>query len=93
MLASKKVRDDRIDLVTVTTPNATHFGITKAFLEAEFHVLREKLMSMTVEEGEDIVRLANATGSICALNYGYTGYPLVRYMRARITAVISASYG
>ena len=41
---------DRVDLVTVATPNATHFEITKAFLEAGFDVLCEKPMTMTVEE-------------------------------------------
>ena len=34
MLAGEKDRDDRVDLVTVATPNDTHFEITKAFLEA-----------------------------------------------------------
>jgi predicted dehydrogenase len=58
MLEGEKNRDDRIDLVTVATPNATHYEITKAFLEAGFHVLCEKPMTMTVEEGEDIVRTA-----------------------------------
>ena len=51
MLAGEQDRDDRVDLVTVATPNATHFEITKAFLEAGFHVLCEKPMTMTVEEG------------------------------------------
>ncbi|MEM8663645.1 MAG: Gfo/Idh/MocA family oxidoreductase, partial [Pseudomonadota bacterium] len=60
------------------------FEITKAFLEAGFHVLCEKQMTMTVAEGEEIVRLARQTGSICAVNYGYTGYPLVRHMRAMV---------
>jgi predicted dehydrogenase len=58
MLDGEKGRDDRIDLVTVATPNATHYEITKAFLEAGFHVLCEKPMTMTVSEGEDIVRTA-----------------------------------
>ena len=84
MLAGERGREDRIDLVTVATPNATHFEITKAFLEAGFHVLCEKPMTMTVEEGEEIVKLARATGRICAVNYGYTGYPLVRHMRAMV---------
>ena len=57
MLEGEKRRDDRIDLVTVATPNATHFEITRAFLEAGFHVLCEKPMTITVEEGEEIVRL------------------------------------
>ena len=84
MLEGERNRDDRIDLVTVATPNSTHYEITKAFLEAGFHVLCEKPMTMTVEEGEDIVNTANATGQICAVNYGYTGYSLVRHMRAMI---------
>ncbi len=84
MLDAESKRDDRIDLVTVATPNATHYEITKAFLQAGFHVLCEKPMTMTVEEGEDIVRTAQSTGSVCAVNYGYTGYSLVRHMRAMI---------
>jgi predicted dehydrogenase len=84
MLAGERSRPDRIDLVTVATPNATHYEITRAFLEAGFHVLCEKPMTMTVEEGEDIVRLAAASGRICAVNYGYTGYALVRHMRAMV---------
>ncbi|MGI9501078.1 MAG: Gfo/Idh/MocA family protein, partial [Geminicoccaceae bacterium] len=42
MLAGEKDRDDRVDLVTVATPNATHFEITRAFLENGFNVLCEK---------------------------------------------------
>ncbi|MEO0386730.1 MAG: Gfo/Idh/MocA family oxidoreductase [Pseudomonadota bacterium] len=84
MLEGERARADRIDLVTVATPNATHYEITRAFLAAGFHVLCEKPMTMTVEEGEDIVRLARDTGRICAVNYGYTGYSLVRHMRAMV---------
>ena len=85
MLAGEKKRgDDRVDLVTVATPNATHFEITKAYLEGGFHVLCEKPMTMTVEEGEAIVEIAKKTGNICAVNYGYTGYSLVRHMKAMI---------
>ena len=84
MLAGERNRPDRVDLVTVATPNNTHYEITKAFLEAGFHVLCEKPMTMTVDEAEDIVRTAEKTGQICAVNYGYTGYSLVRHMRAMV---------
>ncbi len=84
MLAGEINRPDRVDLVTVATPNNTHYEITKAFLEAGFHVLCEKPMTMTVDEAEDIVRTADRTGQICAVNYGYTGYSLVRHMRAMV---------
>ena len=84
MLAGESARPDRVDLVTVATPNATHFEITRAFLQAGFHVLCEKPMTMTVPEAEEIVTLARTTGRICAVNYGYTGYSLVRHMRAMV---------
>jgi predicted dehydrogenase len=84
MLAGERGRPDRIDLVTVATPNATHYAITKAFLEAGINVLCEKPMTVTVEEAEDIVATAKRTGAICAVNYGYSGYALVRHMRAMV---------
>ncbi|WP_298260466.1 Gfo/Idh/MocA family oxidoreductase [uncultured Litoreibacter sp.] len=84
MLTGERAREDRVDLVTVATPNSTHFEITKAFLEGGFHVLCEKPMTMTVEEGEEIVKISRKTGKLCAVNYGYTGYSLVRHMRAMI---------
>jgi predicted dehydrogenase len=84
MLEGERSRSDRVDLVTVATPNSTHFEITKAYLEAGFHVLCEKPMTMTVDEGEEIVRIAQSSGRICAVNYGYSGYSLVRHMRAMV---------
>ena len=84
MLAGERNRADRIDLVTVATPNSTHFEITKAFLESGFHVLCEKPMTMTVEEGEEIVKVAAKAGRICAVNYCYSAYPMVREMRQMV---------
>ncbi len=86
MLEGEKDRADKIDLVTVATPNSTHFEITKAFLEAGINVLCEKPMTMTVEEGEEIVRVAEKTGKICAVNYCYSAYPMVRQARAMVRA-------
>ncbi|MDE2384364.1 MAG: Gfo/Idh/MocA family oxidoreductase [Alphaproteobacteria bacterium] len=84
MLAGEAGRKDKLDLVTVATPNATHYAITKAFLEAGINVLCEKPMTVTVAEAEDIAATARRTGAVCAVNYGYTGYPLVRHMRAMV---------
>ncbi|WP_068108195.1 Gfo/Idh/MocA family protein [Tropicimonas marinistellae] len=86
MLEGERNRPDRIDLVTVATPNSTHFEITRAFLEAGFNVLCEKPMTMTVEEGEQIVRTAEASGKLCAVNYCYSAYPMVRQARAMVRA-------
>jgi predicted dehydrogenase len=84
MLEGEKGCTDRLDLVTVATPNNTHFEITKAFLSAGFDVLCEKPLTTTVEEAEVIVRIARDAGRICAVNYCYSGYPLVRHARALV---------
>ncbi|MBF9023020.1 Gfo/Idh/MocA family protein [Roseobacter sp. HKCCA2468] len=86
MLAGESAREDRVDLVTVATPNSTHFEITKAFLEAGFNVLCEKPMTVTVQEGEEIVKIARANGRICAVNYCYSAYPMIRQARAMVRA-------
>ena len=84
MLDNEVKRDDPIDLVTVATPNSTHFEITKSFLEAGFNVLCEKPMTMTVEEGEEIVKIADKVGKLCTVNYCYSAYPMVRQARAMV---------
>jgi len=84
MLDGEKSRPDRVALVTVATPNSSHFEITRAFLRAGFDVLCEKPLTTTVEEAEEIVRTAREHGRICAVNYGYSGYALVRHARAMV---------
>ena len=77
-------KEKRLDLVTVATPNSTHFEITKSFLKEDFNVLCEKPLTMTVEQAQELVKISKDMGKICAVNYGYTGYPLVRQMRSMI---------
>lgn len=86
MLEAESQRPDKLDLVTIATPNATHFEITKAFLKAGISVLCEKPMTMTVAEGVEIVQLAKETNQICAVNFGYSGFSLVRHMRHMVTS-------
>ncbi len=85
MLATESARgDSRLDLVTVATPNNTHWEIAKSFLEAGFHVLCEKPLAMTVADAEDLVDTARRTGRICATNFGYSGYPMAIQAREMI---------
>ena len=84
MLEGESTRSDRVDLVTVATPNSTHFEITQAFLRAGFDVLCEKPLTTTVADAQQIVRTAREHGRICAVNYGYSGYALVRHARAMV---------
>jgi predicted dehydrogenase len=84
MLTGERSRPDRIDLVTIATPNSTHYEIAKAFVEAGVAILCEKPMTMTVEEAEDLAAVVRRTGGLFAVNYGYSGYALVRHMRAMV---------
>ncbi len=84
MLKGEISRDNRVDLVTVATPNSTHYEIAKGFLEAGINVLCEKPMTVSLDQAEDLVALSKAHNVICAVNYGYSGYALVRHMRAMV---------
>jgi predicted dehydrogenase len=73
--------DTRIDFVSIVTQNNAHFGPAKAFLDAGFHVVCDKPLTFTVEEGEELARLVERSGLVFALTHNYTGYPLVRHAR------------
>ena len=77
-------RPDRVDVVTVATPNATHYPIAKACLEAGLHVLCEKPMTMAVKEATTLREIARREGRVLGVNFGYTGYPMVRQARAMV---------
>jgi predicted dehydrogenase len=73
--------EDRIDFVSIVTPNFLHHPVAKAALEAGFHVVCDKPMTMTVEEAEDLCRTVSRTGKVFALTHNYTGYPMVKQAR------------
>ena len=86
MIEGESSREDCIDLVTVATPNETHFEISKAFLEKGFHVFCEKPLTTSLEDAKVLVKIAQEQNRINAVNFGYSGYPLVRQMRAAVQA-------
>ena len=84
LLAAEAKRPDRLDLVTVATPNTTHYEIGRALLEAGFNVFCEKPLTTTLEDARRLESLAGEKGAICAVNFGYSGYPMVRHMRSLV---------
>jgi predicted dehydrogenase len=73
--------DERIDFVSIVTPNVSHFPIAKTFLEAGFHVVCDKPMTYTLDEAKELKALTEKTGLVFALTHNYTGHPLVRHAR------------
>lgn len=76
--------DERIDFVSVVTPNHLHFPVCKAFIEAGINVVCDKPMTNTIDEAEELCRLVDEHGVIFALTHNYTGYPMVKEARHMI---------
>ena len=81
---AKKPAGERIDFVSVTTPNHTHFAVAKAALEAGFHVVCDKPMTFDLAQAEELAQLVDKSRSVFALTHNYTGYPLIRQAREMI---------
>lgn len=76
--------DQRIDFVSVATPNHTHFEIAKAAVEAGFNVICDKPMTFDLAQSEELVKVVEDSGVVFAVTHNYTGYPLVRQAREMI---------
>jgi len=72
---------ERIDFVSIVTPNFVHFPIAKDFAEAGIHVICDKPMTYTLKEAKDLVKVVNNSGIVFALTHNYTGYPMVKQAR------------
>ncbi|MCI4591687.1 Gfo/Idh/MocA family oxidoreductase [Sphingobium sp. BYY-5] len=76
--------EERIDAVTIVTPNHLHTPMSIAALEAGFHVFCEKPMALNLAEGRAIAAAVRGTGRHYGLAFTYSGYPLVEEARARV---------
>ena len=74
-------REDKIDWISIVTPNRFHYPAAKAFLEQGISVMCEKPLCITVEEGRDLKRIANANGCLFGVSYTYTGHVMAREAR------------
>jgi len=85
ILAEKKLPEgERMDFISIVTPNHMHYGPAKMALENGFHVVCDKPLSFTMDEALDLEKLVEKTGLIFALTHNYTGYPMVKQARAMV---------
>jgi len=86
MFAKEKAlpAEKRIDFVSVTTPNHMHFPVAKAAVEAGFHVICDKPLTLTLAEAETLADVVKNLNVVFAVSHNYTGYPLVRQAREMI---------
>jgi len=78
--------DQRIDFVSIVTRNNTHFAVAKTFLEAGFHVVCDKPLCFTRQEGLQLRDIVKKSGKVFALTHNYTGYPMVKEAREWVRA-------
>jgi predicted dehydrogenase len=81
---SKLDSDERIEVVSVLTPNFLHYPMAKKLLENNFHVICEKPLTTTYKEALDLKKIQNEKKLVFAVTYTYTGYPMVRQMTKMI---------
>lgn len=78
---SRLPEGERIDFVTIVTPNISHFPIAKKFLDMGFHVVCDKPMTYNLDEAKELVNLVGKSGLVFAVTHNYTGHPLIRHAR------------
>lgn len=78
--------EERIDFVSIVTPNDSHYPIAKAFVAAGFNVVLDKPMVHTSEQARSLVAAVEQSGVLFAVTYNYTGYPMVRQARDLVRA-------
>src|SRR5580704_16564267 len=72
---------ERIDFVSIVTPNFLHAPVATAFLKKGFHVVCDKPMTLTLAEARVLRETVRRSGKIFALTHNYTGYPMVKEAR------------
>lgn len=86
MIQKEKRRKDRMDAVSIVTPNHMHFAPAKMALENGFHVICDKPVCFSLSEAKRLKQIIEKTGLTFALTHNYTGYPMVKQARAMIQA-------
>jgi predicted dehydrogenase len=81
---SAVLADPAIDVIHICTPNAHHYAMARSALEAGKHVVLEKPLTITIAEGRDLLRRAEASGRVHAICFNTRFYPGVQEIRARV---------
>lgn len=76
--------EERMQVVSVLTPNFLHFPMAKKLLENGFHVICEKPLTTTYEEAKILNSIQKDKNTVFAVTYTYTGYPMIRQMKSMI---------
>ena len=80
----KLPKEQRMEVISVLTPNFLHFPMAKKLLENGFNVICEKPLTTTYAEALELEAIQKEKQAVFAVTYTYTGYPMVRQMKDMI---------
>jgi len=80
----KLPKSERMQVVSVLTPNFLHFSMAKKLVENGFNVICEKPLTTSYDEAKILKNILKTTNTVFAVTYTYTGYPMIRQMREMI---------
>ena len=75
---------ERMDFLSIVTPNHMHFPPAKMALENGFHVMCDKPMTLNLAEAKELKEIVEKSGLVFGLTHNYTGYPMVKEARAMV---------
>ena len=81
----KLPEDERMQVISILTPNFLHFPMAKKLLENGFNVICEKPLTTSYKEAKILQSTLQKAGVVFAVTYTYTGYPMIRQMREMIS--------
>ncbi len=86
MASAEASRDDGIDVVSVVTPNDSHFAICKTFLEHGIAVICDKPLATTLADAEALAAIVRPANLPFIVTHTYAGYPMVREAQAMVAS-------
>lgn len=81
---AQRPEGDRMDFVTIVTPNFAHFAPAMMALEHGFHVVIEKPITFSLDEAKQLKKKVDETGLLLCLTHTYSGYPMVKQARSMV---------
>ncbi len=78
--------NERVQVISIVTPNHVHFAPAKMALQNGFHVILDKPMTFSLDEAKELKKIVESSGKLFCLTHTYTGYPMIKEAKQLIKA-------
>ncbi|SEJ53706.1 Predicted dehydrogenase [Deinococcus reticulitermitis] len=84
LVQGERHRPDGAEVLSIVTPNHLHYPVALAAVQARYHVICDKPLVHTLEQAQALADAAQRAGTVFAVTYNYSGYPLIRQAREMV---------